>query len=91
MSRLWLLALSGRGRQTLADEAAGLSWYYPDAPPTLYVVRAVDEESARRIAAANCEYEDERYWLDPALSDCTQLEADGPDGCIRGTGSLMAD
>ena len=45
-----------------------------------YVVRAVDEEAARRLASDECtDYDDGiREFLDSLFSTCTEVTQDGP-------------
>lgn len=47
-----------------------------------FVVRADTELSARRFASEECGAEGGFVWLDPALSTCVELTADGDAGVV---------
>jgi hypothetical protein len=47
-----------------------------------FVVRAKDEATARRLAAAQPGDEGAEAWLLPQYSTCVELPIDGPDGVI---------
>lgn len=47
-----------------------------------FVVRAENEPKARQIAAYNCGDEGEDAWVNPKLSSCEILTADGEPGMI---------
>jgi hypothetical protein len=50
-----------------------------------YVIRAEDEEGARKIAAEKPGASGPKKWLNPRRSICTELTADGEPGLILGS------
>lgn len=47
-----------------------------------FVVRAESESAARHIASWNCGDEGKEAWLNPSLSTCDELTADGDPGVV---------
>jgi hypothetical protein len=47
-----------------------------------FVVRARDEEAARRLASSKAGDEGPEAWLAPESSTCVELMADGPEGVV---------
>ena len=50
-----------------------------------FVVRAENEQEARKIATKNSgdeKFENKNCWLDPFLSNCTELTSEGEKGLI---------
>jgi hypothetical protein len=47
-----------------------------------FIIRAETEEEARRFAAQQKGDEGEAVWLNPALTSCSELTADGEPGVI---------
>lgn len=47
-----------------------------------FVVRAVDEATARQLASETAGDEGSAVWLDPSKTDCEELEQSGEEGII---------
>jgi len=70
--KLWLLDLTDAGNAESPnwDVAVG------------FIIRAEDEVTARAIASKNHMDEGAAFWLNPRLTTCVELSADGPSGVV---------
>jgi hypothetical protein len=70
--KLWLL------RPVSTESAPWQPWYDRVFG---FVVCAIDEQTARTLAASDAENEGSDAWIDPAMSSCTEL-LPGEEGII---------
>lgn len=81
--KLWIL----KPRTDLPEENSERNpWFVPYDVMQAVVIRAESEEQAREFAQrednGECKWRRVFPWLDPSLSTCEELTADGPAGVI---------